>query len=461
MGKPIPKALEYDEVTGVWKRLNKDAVAKARGYAGEQSMGFWFGERGYFIVEGPSGPGGHNTSAKGLDGVAYHPGKKELVIYDNKALREAGAVSKASAITENLEENLKKLIKKVEGIAGREGVDAMPHAEAILRDLKQALRAVKSGKGWPKNVRLAVSGASGQATKVGRKLGTAGIVFIEYNELSKIRGAPWQRNPAMKTAVEQISKDTRKLEFEAAKKLSQAEERRIIQRVGNAVKSHAAAFVEKRMPKIITKFVMSASAKKAAKRAASLVPLAGWAFAGKDAYHGVEDILRGHTARGLAGIGLSIVDVGADFVHLGDAISGVGGTVASLGIQAGTIAGQVAIEVERLKEKMQQLNEEIAKNGTLPPDGRLREEFDLDDDDIKKLKDEFNKEDDEPEPALELPPPPAYEDIPPPLRLDEPFYPPASVPSPIPRTTPKSAPRQPTPTLQPVKPVWDPDFLCA
>jgi hypothetical protein len=233
--------------------LNEDAVAKARGYAGEQSMGFWFGERGYFIVEGPSGSMGHSTSAKGLDGVAYHPGKKELVIYDNKAFRKAGAVSKAGAITENLEENLEKLIKKVEGIAGREGVDAMPHAKAILRDLKQALRAVKSGKGWPKNVQLAVSGASGQATKVGRKLGTAGIVFIEYNELSKIRTGPWQRNPALKTAVEQISKDARKLEFEAAKKLSQAEERRIIQRVGSAVKSHAAAFVEKRMPKIITK----------------------------------------------------------------------------------------------------------------------------------------------------------------------------------------------------------------
>jgi hypothetical protein len=136
--------------------------------------------------------------------------------------------------------------------------------------------------------------------------------------------------------------------------------------------------------------------------------------------------------------------------------------VASLGIQAGTIAGQVAIEVERLKEKMQQLNDEIAKNGALPPDGRLREEFDLDDDDIKKLKEEFNKKDDEPEPALELPPPPAYDDIPPPLRWQEPFYPPASVPSPIPRTTPKSAPRQPTPTPQPVKPGgWDPNFPCA
>ena len=276
MSRPIrPQGLEYDQATGIWKRLNEDAVAKARGYAGEQSMGFWFGERGYFIVEGPSGSMGHSTSAKGLDGVAYHPGRRELVIYDNKAFREAKAVSNASAITKNLEENLENLIKKVERIASRKGVDAMPHAQAILHDLKQALRAAKSGKGWPKNVSLAISGASGQATKVGGKLGAAGIVFKEYYDLGRIRAAPWQRNPAVKAVVEQISKDARRLEFEAAKKLSQAEERRIIQRVARAVKSHAAAFAERRMPKIIAKFVMSASAKKAAKRTASLVPLAG------------------------------------------------------------------------------------------------------------------------------------------------------------------------------------------
>jgi hypothetical protein len=41
------------------------------------------------------------------------------------------AVSNAGAITKNLEENLESLIKKVERIAGREGVDALPpHAQA-------------------------------------------------------------------------------------------------------------------------------------------------------------------------------------------------------------------------------------------------------------------------------------------------------------------------------------------
>lgn len=139
--------------------------------------------------------------------------------------------------------------------------------------------------------------------------------------------------------------------------------------------------------------------------------------------------------------------------------------MASLEIQAGTIAGQVAIEVDRFKEKMQQLNEEIAKNGALPPDERLREEFDLDDDDIKNLKDEYQKKDDEPEPALELPPPPSYEDIPPPLRWQEPFFSPASVPSATPQSAPRQStptPRQTTPTPQPVSPGgWDPGFPCA
>jgi hypothetical protein len=42
---------------------------KGRGYAGKQSMGFWFWEQGYFIVEGLSDSMGLNTSVKGLDGV--------------------------------------------------------------------------------------------------------------------------------------------------------------------------------------------------------------------------------------------------------------------------------------------------------------------------------------------------------------------------------------------------------
>ena len=81
---------------------SRNAGAGPRGHGGEQSMGFYWGERGYFLVEGPSGAGGHAANAAGFDGVAYNPTTGHLVIYDNKAFARAGNVYDASAITKNL-----------------------------------------------------------------------------------------------------------------------------------------------------------------------------------------------------------------------------------------------------------------------------------------------------------------------------------------------------------------------
>ena len=76
----------------------------------------------------------------------------------------------------------------------------------------------------------------------------------------------------------------------------------------------------------------------------------------------------------------------SDFLHLGDAVSGVGGTALSLAAQGGTIAGQVAIEMSRVQEQMDRVLAEVDRTGHLPPDGRLRDEFELDDDTIRELK---------------------------------------------------------------------------
>ena len=73
-----------------------------RGFSGEQSMGFYWGERGYFIVDGPSGAGGHAANASGFDGVAFNPNTGHMVIYDNKAFARAGNVYSATAISDNL-----------------------------------------------------------------------------------------------------------------------------------------------------------------------------------------------------------------------------------------------------------------------------------------------------------------------------------------------------------------------
>jgi hypothetical protein len=316
----------------------------------------------------------------------------------------------------------------------------MPHADHILNELKQARAAAKAGKNWPKTVKLFIYNASGKSVRISKRLAGMGIKFVNYNEFSPIR-RPAFRNAASEQVVEGLQRSARALEEQAAPRLVGKEARALELRVAKGITSRAGTFVKKRLPKLISQALLKASATKAAKRAASLVPLAGWAFAAHDAYRGVEDIYRGHVARGLAGVGLAIVDVGSDFLHLGDAVSGVGGTALSLGVQAGTIAGQIKIELDRMEEKLQELGEEISRLGALPPDSKLHDYYDLDDDAISDLKKEFAMKDEEPEPPVEFPEPPPIPALQPPC-----FHP---LPPPLPEPP-------PSPSSNPGKPWIDP-----
>lgn len=159
-------------------------AAHERGYAGEQSMGFYFGDRCYFLVDGPSGAGGHGITSSGFDGVAFHPTNRNLVIYDNKAFRRDGNVSSAGAITRNLAKNLDRLITRVESMRP----DYLPHRDDILKLAQDARRSLeKHGPRWPNRVQLAVSNAAGQSTGVSKKLSEQGIRFVDYYEQPKIR----------------------------------------------------------------------------------------------------------------------------------------------------------------------------------------------------------------------------------------------------------------------------------
>ncbi len=148
----------------------------ARGYSGEQSMGFFLGERGYFFIDGPSGAGGHSTTASGFDGVAFNPQTHNLIIYDNKAYARSGNVSGATAIdpSKNLGKNLDDMIGIVQVL------NDLPNRAEILNLLQQTRTAVQNGTGWPGNVDVAVSNASGQSSGVGSRLTAAGIKFIDY-----------------------------------------------------------------------------------------------------------------------------------------------------------------------------------------------------------------------------------------------------------------------------------------
>jgi hypothetical protein len=149
-----------------------------RGYAGEQSMGFFLGERGYFFVDGPGGAAGHGVTSAGFDGVAYNPKTRHLIIYDNKAFGRAGNVRGASAIdpNKNLSQNLDLLIQRVNGLT------KLPQRAEILDLLRRTRNAIQIGRNWPSNVQIAVSNASGQSTGVSQRLSRSGLQFIDYNQ---------------------------------------------------------------------------------------------------------------------------------------------------------------------------------------------------------------------------------------------------------------------------------------
>ena len=58
-----------------------------KGYFGEQGAGFFFGSEGYFVVDGPSGAGGHAANAKGFDGIAFNPNTGFLIYMTTRRLR--------------------------------------------------------------------------------------------------------------------------------------------------------------------------------------------------------------------------------------------------------------------------------------------------------------------------------------------------------------------------------------
>jgi hypothetical protein len=377
MGKPKKSEITY----GPHKKA----------YLGEQHIGHVLGEKGFLFVDGPSGGGGHGLTAPGFDGVAYNPKTQELIIYDNKAYRKAADVTGATAIDPevNLRKNLDDLINH---IATHPNLKSLPHRQLIMQRLRKTRAAVADWilKGKPEGglklhskVKLVVTGAWGNSTGIAGKLARSGAI-----EFLKLDDAPAPRPSAFLDL--ELDRLARQAE-DAAEAAVRVTENRMTESLSKQIGKEAAQeFHEQGIAEVLAQRLKRLAATKTAKRVASLVPVAGWGFAAKDAYSGAEDIIDGHVWRGLRGIGLSIADVASDLLHLGDLVSGVGGTAVSLGVQGGTIAGQIQIEMERAEEKMQELMKEI-EDGRNIPLARLREHYDLDDDAIKELQEIMNK----------------------------------------------------------------------
>lgn len=161
------------------------SAGQDRGYYGEQTAAFRLGQKGYMIVDGPSGSQGHNINAPGFDGLAYNPKTQHLIIYDNKAFKRAGNVSSASALTTNLSKNFGNLLAHVKGMKD------LPFKEDIVQRLNVANSAIKTGATLPtKSVELVVIGEGGSASGVTKSLAGKGVTFLSLDKLPNTKGGP-------------------------------------------------------------------------------------------------------------------------------------------------------------------------------------------------------------------------------------------------------------------------------
>jgi hypothetical protein len=405
MGVPVPE----------WKSASGEPLSHAIGRLGEREAAFFLGQEGWVVLYGPGGSQRfprsgtrrvHQPTTKGLDLIAFNPKDGSVLILDNKAGRAAHAVDDVSAFTSRLRQKLQNRIGKLERGRAHLPPWAVKDMDRGIAALKQAEQAL-GGKGkWPETVRLAVSNAAGNASGISndlaRKLAGQGIHFIDMNVVKAVASPTSLRRGIIRAAAARFRREAAGAELKALEKLA-------TRKVGGKAAARAGGeAMEMAVAKATGKALLRASAKAAARRTASLLPIIGWGFSARDAVAGVEDIMRGQTARGLAGISMAVGDVASDFLHIGDAVSGVGGTALSLGVQGGLIAGQLAVEMDRMKDKMDELQKEIRDRGGLPEERRLRDEFGLDDEAIAELKKGLAEQDTKPPTEDDLPPPPDW-----------------------------------------------------
>jgi hypothetical protein len=152
---------------------------EARGTGGEQGMGFAYSQQqGWAFLEGPSGTSGHASNAAGFDGVAFRTdGPPEIHILDNKSLASQGNVSSATAITDNLGQNLDALAQR----AADPRMNDVPRIQELRDSIAQARDAVANGQPLPPNVHLVVTNSGGASTGVTARLAQQGVEFRDVH----------------------------------------------------------------------------------------------------------------------------------------------------------------------------------------------------------------------------------------------------------------------------------------
>jgi hypothetical protein len=147
-----------------------------RAIHGEQGMGFHYSqEKGWAFLVGPSGTGagGHPWNAGGPDGFAFRTeGDFELHILDNKSVQDA-TVSKASALTTTLEDNVHKKLAQAMDPA----MNDVPRINEVRKALQDTETALHNGTPLPPEVHLVVTNEGGRATGISGSLASQGVEF--------------------------------------------------------------------------------------------------------------------------------------------------------------------------------------------------------------------------------------------------------------------------------------------
>ncbi|TWE21912.1 uncharacterized protein DUF4157 [Kitasatospora atroaurantiaca] len=153
--------------------------AHARGFGGEQAMGFAYPQEEWIFLGGPSGAAGHGVTTSGFDGVAVRTGGPlEIHLLDNKSLARQGNVSSATALTTNLQRNIGDLTTLV----AEPRFDDVPRIGEIRTALSAARTALQTGQRLPGSVRLIVTNAGGRSTGVTGTLANQGVEFRDLNQ---------------------------------------------------------------------------------------------------------------------------------------------------------------------------------------------------------------------------------------------------------------------------------------
>jgi Domain of unknown function (DUF4157) len=179
----------------------------ARGFAGEQGMGFvhYRQEDDWIFFEGPSGSAGHGVTESGFDGVAYNVRTGEIHLVDNKSLARQGNVGSATAIdpSRNLGKNVDGLIQRVEATKD------VPGRVRLLGRLRALKASLAAGKPLPQDVKLVVTGVGGRSTGVTGRLQSEGVEFRpEPAPKSSPVAAPTAPKPSMPVEKPPITAST-------------------------------------------------------------------------------------------------------------------------------------------------------------------------------------------------------------------------------------------------------------